>query len=102
MKRVLSKDPSTGVTEFFTFDRMNDTFTIHSEQDVAPTIERAKASFNSTDERARWGDWQRVATIPLVVLNDLKKKGIADDNKKMKAWLNDRDNMLFRTRPGRV
>ena len=102
MKRVLSTDPLTGVTQFFTFDRMNDTFTIHSEQDVSAAVESAKASFNSTDERARWGDWQKVATIPLTVLDDLKKRGIAEDNKKMKAWLNDKDNRYFRTRPGRV
>jgi hypothetical protein len=32
----------------------------------------------------------------------LKQQGIIDDPKKMKAWLNDRDNQLFRTRAGRV
>ena len=49
----------------------------------------------ATDDRLR-------LLIERVERLEEEKKGIADDNKKMKAWLNDRDNVLFRTRPGRV
>jgi hypothetical protein len=34
------------------------------------------------------------------VYYDLKRRGIADDPKKFKQWLNDRDNRVFRTRAG--
>lgn len=71
-------------------------------QNVTPYIEAAKNSFNNTDERARWGDIAHVARIPVTVYHHLKKSGIADDPKRMKTWLNDRDNRLFRMRAGRV
>jgi hypothetical protein len=32
----------------------------------------------------------------------LKNQGIIDDPAAMKRWLNNPDNKLFRTRPGRV
>jgi len=44
----------------------------------------------------------RVASIPLNVYYDLKRRGIADDPKAMKKWLNDPDNRVFRTREGTV
>ena len=49
-----------------------------------------------------WGDMTRVASIPLSLYFDLKKKGIADDPVAMKRWLNDPDQRFFRTRPGRL
>jgi hypothetical protein len=33
---------------------------------------------------------------------DLKQKGIVNDPKRLRKWLNDRDNALFRTKLGRV
>ena len=102
MRRLISKTPDTGVEQWYVSDPMEGKFRIETVQNVTPYLEAAKASFNNTDERARWGEWQRVATIPLAVMSHLKKSGIADDPKRMKAWLNDRDNQLFRTRPGRV
>jgi hypothetical protein len=38
----------------------------------------------------------------VVIWEDLVRKGIANDTKKLKAWLNDPDNRAFRTRLGRV
>lgn len=80
---------------------------IKSETDVSAIIESNKAQYNSTDENARWGDWTKVASIPLAVFQELNEKGICRgfavvDQKAMKAWLNDPSNKYFRTRPGRV
>jgi hypothetical protein len=100
MKRVLSQNPEFKKTTYFHADPEN--IRIETVQDVTDIVEANKVTFNSTDERARWGEWQRVAHIPLVVLEDLKKKKIAEDPKAMKAWLNDPNNRAFRTRPGRV
>jgi len=104
MKRLLSRDVETGRETYFhsQYDGNKRFWIIDSRQDVSKFVERAKAEFNSTDERARWGDGQKVATIPLVVLEKLKREGISDDPKRMRQWLNDRDNRVFRTRPGRV
>jgi len=78
-----------------------------AESDLTHIIESNKASYNSIDERARWGDGQLVADIPFPVIEDLNKQGILRgfvviDQKRMKAWLNNPDNRFFRTRPGRV
>ena len=81
---------------------------IQTVQDVSGIIEANKKEFNSYDERAKWsGDLygNKVASIPLTVIDDLNKFGIMRgfhvlDEKRFRAWLNDRDNQAFRTRPG--
>jgi hypothetical protein len=100
MKRLLSANPDTGTKTYFhsTPEHVH----IESVQDVTNVVEAAKAKFNDTDERAKWGEWQRVASIPLVTFYDLKRKGITEDPAAMKKWLNDPDNRFFRTRPGRL
>jgi hypothetical protein len=77
------------------------------EQNIAPILEANKASYNSTDERSRWGELTRVAEIPNAVIADLNVQGIMRgftvvDQKRMKAFLNDPANRFLRTRPGRV
>ena len=100
MKRLLSANPELGTRTYFhsTPEHVH----IETVQDATQVVEAAKSKFNNTDERARWGEWQRVASIPLVTFYDLKAKGIADDPTAMKKWLNDPDNRFFRTRPGKV
>jgi hypothetical protein len=100
MKRLLSADPITGVKQYF--GSQDGKFHLFQEQDCEEVAEAAKATFNSTDERARWKDWNLVARIPLAIYYDLKKRGVADDPAAMKKWLNERDNRYFRTRPGKV
>lgn len=102
MRRLLSKNPETGIAQYYVSDPMEGKFRLETVQNVTPYLEAAKQQFNSTDERARWGDIAHVATVPLSVMQHLKRTGIADDVKKFKAWLNDRDNRMFRVRPGRV
>ena len=102
MKRILSKNPETGITQWYVSDPLAGTFKFVTEQDVTPHLEASKAQYANTDERARWGEWQKVATIPLSVLTELKKRGITESQPKMKKWLNDPENRYFRTRPGRV
>jgi hypothetical protein len=101
-KRLFDYDPETGTTKWWHYDADKDEATIETEFQVGDLIEANKAQFNSTDERARWGEWNRVASIPMVLFHRLKQQGIIDDPAAMKRWLNDPDNRLFRTRPGRV
>lgn len=80
---------------------------VKAESNIAPILEANKARYNSTDERARWGNGQLVADIPFGVIEDLNRQGILRgfavlDQKRMKAWLNNPDNRYFRTRPGKV
>lgn len=81
---------------------------IQTVQDVSDIIEANKKEFNKYDERAKWSDdpyGNKVASIPLTVIDDLNKQGIMRgftvlDEKRFRHWLNQRDNQAFRTRPG--
>ena len=101
-KKLFDYDPETGTTKWWHYDADKDEATIETEFQIGDLIEQNKAQFNSTDERAKWGEWSKVASIPMALFHRLKQQGIVDDPAAMKRWLNDPDNRLFRTRPGRV
>lgn len=80
---------------------------IETKQDISSIIEQNKREYNATDERARWGEWSKIGSIPLAVIQDLNRQGILRgfavvDMKRFKDWLNHPDNRFFRTRPGKV
>lgn len=106
--RLFDRDEFTGITEYFIFDDTTGGFMIESQQDVEPLIELNKTQWNAQEKHTKYRELTRVASIPNVVMMELSKKGIVTpagrilDDKKFRAWLNDRDNMLFRTRPGKV
>lgn len=97
MKRIFSQDPATGITKYWHVNS-NGEYVIETAQDVSTIADSNKRHYN--DNTGRWGDMQRVASIPLPVYYELKRQGIADDPKALKKWLNDRDNQVFRTRAG--
>jgi hypothetical protein len=105
--RVFSEDPITKSKTIFHHDGENITF--EHIDDYSDIIEANKGSMNMFDERARFkSDINRVASIPLQILFELKRKGILGDGfvvldqKEFHRWLNDGDNKAFRTRPGVV
>ena len=83
---------------------------IEMRQDVSDIVEQNKKEYNSYDERARWSDelfGNKVASIPMTVIDDLNKAGIMRgfavlDDKRFAAWLNDPMNRAWRTRTGVV
>jgi hypothetical protein len=101
-KKLFEKDELTGATKYWHYDADKDEAIIETVYDATPYIEQNKALYNAHDSTDRWGEWTRVAQVPMQLYWELKAKGIADDPKAMKKWLNDRDNLLFRTRPGKV
>lgn len=101
MSRIpFDSNPELGIRRFFHWDDSENCFYIETEQDMAPILESNRREANEAPDR--WGEWTKVATIPISVYYDLKKKGIADDEAAMKRWLNDPDNRFFRTKGGRV
>lgn len=78
------------------------TITVHTEQDVEDIIDCAREDRNAHEKHTPYGELSRVASIPLTIYFDLKRQGIIDDDKRFKKWLNDSDNLAFRTRPGKV
>lgn len=97
--RLIDYDPVTKVRQML-HDGDGEDFHIEDVQNVGGRVDVNRELYKLP--RSGWGDGQRVASIPLVVWQDLKRRGIADDPGRLKAWLNDPDNRAFRTRPGRV
>jgi len=101
-KRLFNTDEEQGITRYFHFDDETGQATIQTQQDVTAIIEENKQEYAQVDERARWGEWSRVASIPMSIYFQLKAEGKLDDQEYMKKWLNDADNKYFRTRAGKV
>lgn len=106
-RRPFDVDPLTGDRIWFHYDHSDDSVTIERVSDVEPILEASKRKFN--DAPSNWkGDVHHIAEIPMVIVEQLIKQGIlygpgrVRDMDRFKAWLNDRDNRMFRTRPGRV
>tara|TARA_B100000131_G_scaffold188739_2_gene181661 strand:+ start:486 stop:815 length:330 start_codon:yes stop_codon:yes gene_type:complete len=105
-RRVLDFDPHTGIKHNFVYEAgetpSQDRFVIETTQDVSDIIARNRASANDVDKHKPWGEWSKVASLPLSIYYDLKQQGILDDKKRFTKWLNDPDNKYFRTRGGRI
>lgn len=105
-------DPTTKIkTIFHTENDDKGTFIYGEEQDAEDIVEANKYLYNQFDQRAPFVQrkpdgtkevFHRVASIPLVILMDLQAKGILNDEKAFKKWMDDPDNKYFRTRPGRL
>jgi hypothetical protein len=99
--RLLGVDPVSGVESYWHWDAASETYTI---EDVDPNLD-ALIDLNKTlynEELNQRGDMRRIASVPMTVYQDLVKQGITRDPKAFKQWLNDRDNLVFRTQPGRI
>jgi hypothetical protein len=108
LKRLLDYDELSGVSTFFHSD--GETVTFEDVQDVEPIIEANKLLYNDFDERTpHKGDgFHRVASIPAVVMVELERQGIIDnawnikDERRFLRFLDDPENIYFRTRPGKL
>lgn len=89
-------------------DAAEDKLHISHEQDVSDILASNRASASAKDKHARWNDFERVASIPAVVVMEWMKEGInvmapnADDKRRIKAKLNSPEYAYLRTRGGRL
>lgn len=90
-----------------------DQLVIAQSQNITDIIESNKKEYAQSVSTKDWdgenafGAKNKVASIPLVVFAELEKQGITRgfnviDMPRFKAWLNNPDNQVFRTRQGRV
>ncbi len=85
-----------------------DELILEQKEDVSSLVEQNKKEYNSADKK--WSDQlfgNKVASIPNIAIDKLNQEGIMRgfeilDQKRFFAWLNDRDNIAFRTKPGRL
>lgn len=100
-ERLMDKDRTTGLSRYFSYDEASDTYTIRTQQEVTDLLDANRDQANAAPTGWK-GDVHKVASIPLNVYYDLKRRGIVDDPKRLREWLNDPDNRYFRTKTGRV
>jgi hypothetical protein len=98
--RLFDYDEQTGTAEYFHYNPDDDSFVIQTQTDIQPILELNHERFKAS--HGFKGEWNHVATIPDVVVQQLKADGIYDDPDRMKVWLNASENRMFRTRPGRI
>lgn len=76
---------------------------IDTQQEITDLKELNKASFNAHDGRSHFRkDMVRVASIPMNLYMELDRLGIARDDKALLKWLDQPENGVFRTAPGRL
>lgn len=103
--RVLSRDPITGIREIFVPINNEGDFHIVTQQDHEPIMQSVQDERNLHRSKAwqKWkGDMHKVASIPMPVWNELCRLGIAFDERELRKWLDDPDQKVFRTKPGRL
>lgn len=101
-KKLFSEDPTTRVKRWFHYDDDTDTCHIETTQDVEDIVEDSVKSFNRYGKKARWGDGDKVANIPMSVYSKWCAEGKLGDQAMIRRWINDPANKRFRTRPGKV
>lgn len=96
-KRLI--DSYLGLTEYQHIDPMKpDDLIIETIQDCASILEDAKQWRDVTPGK----EWRHAACVPNYFIDKAAKEGWLHDEAKWHAWLNDPDNKMFRTWPGRV
>lgn len=98
MRKLLRVDPLTGTAQYVEYDDNDDTFRFIQEQDHQSIADFNRGQYNEPNDR--WGDMQRVATLPMALWLKLFQDGILNDPKAIRRWLNDPDHKDFRARPG--
>lgn len=100
-KQLLEIDPITGVAEYGYYDHATDEFTIETSQDLEPLVDFNRAQFNAQKRSTKHGDGTKIMSIPMELYMAEQKKGTFKDPKAFSRFVNDPDNAMFRTRPGK-
>lgn len=102
-KVLFDHDPEIGRTVWLVFNDRGEMVGAHVEQNIDAIIEANAAAEKETHGK-RFGDYSRIASVPLTFL---EKTGLdqaidARDRKYLSKVLNDSDNRGFRTSRGKV
>lgn len=99
-RRITRADPLARYEHNLWRSNDGETLVAETRQDIDPILEE---NLQLRNQRSGFkGDLHHVASIPMVVYEQLLREGIAQDEDRFKAWLNDRDNEPFRTLKGKI
>jgi hypothetical protein len=94
---VLSHDSLTGTMQKMHFTTDNK-IVLETTAQIDEIAERAKAARNEISRTEKLPDGMvRVASLPMLVYLDLKKKGILQDRTALRKWLASEEAAPFRT-----
>ncbi|MBL0848961.1 MAG: hypothetical protein EU981_02560 [Candidatus Liberibacter ctenarytainae] len=99
--KLINYDPATGRTIWYLLDNEQDVYRI--DYPIKHLIDQNRRDCEESS-RKRVGDWQRIASIPLNILNSshLMQAHSEGDDVWMRNWLNNKDNAVWRTSEGYV
>ncbi len=106
MKRLFNETPEQFIRRI-QHEHADGECAIETVQDITETVEMNKYNYKERSG-TRWNHFQNhVASIPTSIYYKLVREGIIDekndpDGERLKKWLNDPDNRVFRTRDGRL
>ena len=89
-------DPLTGVRQRLVIEHDGGVH-LESSQDVSSITQAAHEERGKYSKFERIGDDVKVASIPMLVMHDLMKKGIWQDKKALWKWLNT-EGRMYKTR----
>lgn len=100
---MLDRDPITGVERWLYFEDGKLLGMRFDVPNVDPLLE-ANAEAEKATHGRRFGDWNRIASVPLVLLEKSGLDTAVDmrDDKFISKWMNDPDHQKFRTSRGNV
>lgn len=87
------------------FHEDGDGFVIEQQQDVSSIQALNSAESKNYDKSTRWrgdGNQNRVGRIPMLIVAELMKNGIWEDDDALLAWLDNPGNAAWKTRPGKL
>lgn len=89
-------DPINGVRQRLVIEQDGGVH-LESSQDVSDIVKNAHETRGNFSKFERLGDDPKVATVPMLVMHDLMKKGIWQDKKRLWMWLNT-EGKIYKTR----
>ncbi len=90
---------SDGITRVLIWDDEDpDSFVVHTAQDIEQILDGVARD----RETMRHGDNKKLATLPAIIYEDLKQRGIADDDDAFRKWLNSPEASPWRIWQGEV
>jgi len=97
--KKLDSEWSGDILRNYWYDDTADTLHLENEQDIEPVLEHNKYQRDAWESMrmSGMGEFHKVASIPLVVVEQLMREGVWNDKVAFKKWLNKSDNTVFRT-----
>lgn len=94
-------DPINGVRQRLVIEQ-DGGMHLETTQDVSQIVKSAHETRGNFSKFERLGDDPKVASVPMLVMHDLMKRGIWQDKRALWTWLNSPEGRIYKTRDIRL